>query len=164
MHKIEICLFYLLLALIYKFSKIFVRKFKTAAEKKGSLCCHFSGLVSDFGVSSSFLNIYWVFVYLWTILMNKLPLRFKLAGNNTIRKKIFKLDRQSYYAWSFSESALNLLFILLSLPLLEHHSSLFMAHLLTVTSFYVPKVIYTKFSKHCPYTVAHTIDSVCRKC
>ena len=26
------------------------------------------------------------------------------------------------------------------------------------------KVIYTKYSKHRPYTVAHTIDCVCRKC
>ena len=26
------------------------------------------------------------------------------------------------------------------------------------------KVIYTKYSKHCPYAVAHTIDCVCRKC
>ena len=26
------------------------------------------------------------------------------------------------------------------------------------------KVIYTKYSKHWPYTVAHTIDCVCRKC
>ena len=25
------------------------------------------------------------------------------------------------------------------------------------------KVIYTKYSKHWPYTVAHTIDCVCRK-
>ena len=25
------------------------------------------------------------------------------------------------------------------------------------------KVIYTKYSKHCPYTVAHTIDCVCSK-
>ena len=25
------------------------------------------------------------------------------------------------------------------------------------------KVIYTKYSKHCPYTVVHTIDCVCRK-
>ena len=26
------------------------------------------------------------------------------------------------------------------------------------------EVIYTKYSKHYPYTVAHTIDFVCRKC
>ena len=26
------------------------------------------------------------------------------------------------------------------------------------------KVIYTKYSKHWPYTVAHTIECVCRKC
>ena len=26
------------------------------------------------------------------------------------------------------------------------------------------KVIYTKYSKHWPYTVAHTIDCMCRKC
>ena len=25
------------------------------------------------------------------------------------------------------------------------------------------KVIYTKYSKHCPYTVAHTFDCVCSK-
>ena len=25
------------------------------------------------------------------------------------------------------------------------------------------KVIYTKYSKHCPYTVAHTIECVCSK-
>ena len=28
---------------------------------------------------------------------------------------------------------------------------------------YVPKVIYPKYSKHLPYTVAHTIDCVCSK-
>ena len=27
----------------------------------------------------------------------------------------------------------------------------------------VIKVIHTKYSKHCPYTVAHTIDCVCSK-
>ena len=26
------------------------------------------------------------------------------------------------------------------------------------------KVIYTKYSKHWPYTVAHTFECVCRKC
>ena len=28
----------------------------------------------------------------------------------------------------------------------------------------ISKVIYTKYSKHWPYTVAQTIDCVCRKC
>ena len=28
----------------------------------------------------------------------------------------------------------------------------------------LPKVINTKYSKHWPYTAAHTIDCVCRKC
>ena len=39
----------------------------------------------------------------------------------------------------------------------------------TVLALYLPfllviKVIYTKYSKHWPYTVAYTIDCVCRKC
>ena len=38
------------------------------------------------------------------------------------------------------------------------------AFLVSVTTCGSSKVIYTKYSKHWPYTVAHIIDCVCRKC
>ena len=84
---------------------------------------------------------------------------------NKILRKYFSLLQSVLQLWMFQNQLSILLQSAMSYILFNWLLSATCDMAILVVEFHVrDKVIYTKYSKHWPYTVALRIDCVCRKC